>query len=555
MDISILKKKNYSDLMISIKQNNTKEALNNLNDKQNLTKVSNDKYNALSLACKLNNEIVACNIFDFYGYKYLFFEEDENKYNAFTWICLNNMKKIFDKMKNQIFNLFEYIELNTIYKNNETLMILICKNMLNEFGLYLIKENIDLNLFHRNDEDKTALDYALENDMIDLSIEIAKKMKLNKVNDDGETFFMKLCKNENKNKICLNLMKIVDKIDFNFNQQDKFGKTALINCLNLKYLKLAKKIALHMENIDQIDKNNLNALMYAIELQSLDVVKVLLKKTKMINHMTDDGDTAFSIACKMNLKNICLEILKNKNVNCEIIDDGKITPLMYACFENQIEVVEKMLKKKCLLKQKNFLNEDCLMISIVSKYENIALMLAEKYDDLNITYNIHKTETPLFMLVINNNLKKLAKYFIESNKCDFKIFESLNTTPLIYCIAKQRFEIAEMLLTSQKDINCGFVDKISNTALIYSALENNERITKLILKNKNCNPKIKNSYGYDFVHYLFVNKAENEIIYSIKLHEKLFRNIYIEMLKQSNELELNELSKFLKKKILKTKIY
>jgi uncharacterized protein len=520
-------------------------------NQKSLKNFNNKNINPLYIACEANKENLAINIYKVESYKYLLFEEDLNGYNSFVWICLNNMITMLKFIQNSFINIIEYIDLEKTYENNETLMIIITNNKLNNIGLELLKNNYELNLYQEDKTGKTALDYSIENNLDDLTLLIIKKMEIDKRDEDNETYFMKLCKNKNKAKLAMYLIDS-DEINLNLDHTDNFKKTALIYAIENKLFKLSKKIINKMENFDTIDLFNKIPLMYAIEKHSLDIVKSLSKKTKNVNHINDDNETPIIMACKLNLKNISLEILKNKNVKVNCYDNFNSTPLIYACKEEQEDVINKILEKDCLLYQKDNENEDALSSAIILKNDKLALIIIKKWEnDFNIPYKINKVNVYLIVRVIHNNLIKTADYLINSGRCSLSLIDVINQTVLIYSIVKGRVEIAELLLKSKQNINVGFIDISKNTALTYCAGFNYTTLSKLLLNRNECNPENDNIEEFDCIGYFIFHKQEELIIHTLKLYGHIFKQSFPKILKVSQKLKFKELEKFLRKKVKK----
>jgi ankyrin repeat protein len=522
----------------------------NINQKS-LTKFNNRNVNPLYIACEANKENLAINIYKVESFKYLLFEEDFNGYNSFIWICLNNMINMLRFIQNSFINIIEYIDLQKTYDNNETLMIIIIKKNLNNIALELLKNNYELNLHQEDKTGKTALDYSIENNFDDLTKLIIKKMEIDKKDENNETYFIKLCKDKNKNKLAMYLIEL-DEINLNLEHIDNWKKTALIYSIENKLFKLSKKIINKIKNFDTIDLFNKIPLMYAIENNSLDIVKALSKKTKNINHINDDNETAIIMACKSNLKNISLELLKNKNVKVDCYDNYNSTPLIYACKEDQDVVVDKILEKDCLLYQKDNENEDALTTAILLQNDKIALSIIKKWEkDFNIPYKVNNINVYLIVRVIHNNLIKTADYLINSGRCDLSFIDVINQTVLIYTIVKGRVEIAELLLKSKQDINVGYVDVTLNTALTYCAGFNYTNLSKLLLNRQDCKPEQDNIEEFDCIGYFIAHEQQELIIHTLKLYGHKFKQSYLKLFEVSKKLKFKELEKFLRKKILK----
>lgn len=461
-DESKLIESKYSKLMIAIK-NRMPKTIKKLMTTKNLIAFSNDNKNALMIACEFNMEDIAEQIYNTLGHRYLLLENDNDNNDALTFICKNNMKRMFDHVRNtkiktiryglndNKLNIIEYVNVEKINKDNETLFIIICKNKLNAFGLDLLKDNFDYNLEHQDYDGNTALMYAINNGLQNLAIKIAKKMK----------------------------------------------------------------------NINQVNNENKNAIL---------------------------------LSCKRNFPKISLELLKNKKIDLTKIDNDKCTPLIYASMEDNLQVVTEIIKKECNITQIDFQGENALSFAVLNMNETISLVIAKKWtSDFNHEYvtgaGKKKYIKTILMRALMVNMTKLCEFIILSEKYDLGQVDDTNKTLLIHLVERRYKYLAELVLKSNQEINCGHKDNSRTTALIYSAFKDLPTISSLLIKRSDCDPSCFNIDELDVVGHLLANNYEDIIIEMLRTHHKALKSIFSDVHYVTKENGMKKLRKYLQGKI------
>jgi ankyrin repeat protein len=411
----------YSDEMVEILTLN-KKLQNNINYKENqLTTVSKDGKNILILACELGLEEVAMHIYNRKGYKYLIFQTDKDGNDVFRYLCKHNMKKMFDMIfthqDGNSVDILNYIDIDKVNNNNETLMIMLCKEKIGTLGLTLLKNkfNYDLkfNLEHQNNEKMTALMYAIQNNLTKIAIVIIKKMKnINQVDINGNTSLILAIKHKNIT-IIEELLKIKN---ININWENNSGKTALmyagmsdniemvrllINCKNCNVSKknvccddvmtqsiinlneeLLLEIVKKWDDFNYVYPNGNTLLMDALCLHLSKISEFIITSKKYNFDFVDKTNKTTLIYAieKKFTKGALLILNSNENIKCDHEDNMKNTALYYSTKNNLMEVTEKLLKRKdCNLESENIYGQDFLGNLMTHKQEDCIVKLLKNH--------------------------------------------------------------------------------------------------------------------------------------------------------------------------------
>ena len=147
----------------------------------------------------------------------------------------------------------------------------------------------------------------------------------------------------------------------------------------------------------------------------------------------------------------------NDNINqIFFLNDFTGTPLIFACKTNNIELVEKLLKKGADA-NKNYIYKDRyshikktetpLFLACKTNNVELAKLLLEKGADANKTY---KTQTPLFLACKTNNVE-LAKLLLEKGADANETYKT--ETPLFLACKTNNIDLAKLLLEKGADVN------------------------------------------------------------------------------------------------------
>ncbi len=263
-----------------------------------------------------------------------------------------------------------------------------------------------------------------------------KKIDYSIVDEDGNTGFMILIKNNSTSKI-KQITEIDTIIDFGFNVVNHEGLTPL-------YLALSKN------NIDAID------CMFYFKDEEI-----------LLDRILPNGDNILFKACSKFIENT-----RNKKI-CEKIFDRVFSSDKCDLIINHINNTSNMTIMHCLIKNDK---------------EELALKVLEKgFKQFKVCENINKVT--VFNFACCKNMKKLAFTMIDKypHLIDFKTCDRNNTSPLIWCCHHEMFDTAQKIIDLDiEQINT--IDDENNTPLLYAVqAENEEFALKLLDFDRNIN--------------------------------------------------------------------
>jgi ankyrin repeat protein len=448
----------YSDDMINVIFSNKQSSSTMIFLDKNLKTVGTNGKNILTLACELNKEDLAIDIYDRAGYRYLLFEIDEMGNDPFTYICKNNMKKIFNLIQTETtIGILDYLIHDKVNKNNETLMIIICKNNLNNFGLKLLKNNFNFNLLHKDNNGNTALMYAIENNLIKLATTIIKKMKnVDQVNNNNETALIIASKQQNI-KICKELLNN-KKISTFINHVDNKKRSALIYASREDNFEIAKMIiAIDDNNISLKDIDDEDALSYSVSNYNEKLsILIATKWDDDFNHVYRNKHTVMLDAIYFRMTKLCDVILKsgkydleyidhmNKTLlmwfiekkmesqalfvigsgeefNCIHEDNFKNTALYYSASKNLPKITEKIINRRdCNVESTNIDGIDAVGNLLQYGHEDLVLKILKQHGS-----KLKDRYEDIYCVAVNLNMNNLLKFL--NGKCDHnKIMKFVN---------------------------------------------------------------------------------------------------------------------------------
>lgn len=414
----------------------------------------------------------------------------KDKKNAFLLACEFNMESIAEYIYNTMGYRYLLFEKDN---NNNDAMVFICKHKM-----------------------KKMFEYVRAKKTRHIEINVIEYAELEKVNNNNETLFIIICKNK-LNTFGLDLLK--DNFDYNLEYQDNEGNTAL---------------------------------MYAIKNNLINLSVKLIKKMKNINQQNNDNESAILLSCANNLTKVSIELLKNKKIDLTKIDNNKCTPLIYASMGNNLQIVTEIIKKECNISQIDFQREDALSSAILNNNETIALLIAENWDiDFNRIYIVGKKKVTIINRVLYFGMTILCEYLIKSEKYDLGYIDYMNKTLLMHLVETKYEYLAEFVLKSKQDIKIEHEDNMKKTALIYSAFKNLPRISSIIIKRKDYNPKYTNIGDLDCIMHLLVHRHETIVIEILMKNKKIMENTYNDIYYIATESKMNKLKKYLEGKITK----
>lgn len=213
-----------------------------------------------------------------------------------------------------------------------------------------------------------------------------------------------------------------------------------------------------------------------------------------------------------------------------VLDKDNNTPLFYAIYINNFEIVQLCIKYKANINHHNKYNISPLLLSFYNDNNNIIKILLQNnanideiintkpiffytiiYNNfnafleiLNTNINIDQQDTlnqsALFYTInafnnynnILNNDNYMYAYILIQNNIDINIKDIFNKTVLCYAILKNNYNLIKLFIENNADINIYYND--IDTPLFYAIKNNNIELVKLLIKyNVDLNKKNKNN--------------------------------------------------------------
>jgi ankyrin repeat protein len=159
---------------------------------------------------------------------------------------------------------------------------------------------------------------------------------------------------------------------------------------------------------------NNNNLIESVENNNFEQVLHLIRdKDADIEFLNSKNETPLITACKYGYNQIAL-LLVSLRVNINVEDDLGFTPLIYACANNMIDVVENILgypfkdfnQRKKLIEHKNIYGNNALLTACYSACREIVMALI-KYG-ANVNCKNKKKDTPLIAILTFNSQNRAS---------------------------------------------------------------------------------------------------------------------------------------------------
>jgi ankyrin repeat protein len=306
------------------------------------------------------------------------------------------------------------------------------------------------------------------------------------------------------------------------NAQTLDGKTALLYACKESQIKNVKRLIDCRANVNLADNNGMNALHYASWSVNVntEVIDLLIRNGVKVNAETAEGKTALLYACKENQIANVRKLIKNGadvnmvddqrmnalhyacwsvNVNTEIIDllirsgvkvnaettEGT-TALLYACKENQIANVSKLIENGADVKtvddqRMNSLHYACSSLNVNT--EVIGLLISYGVD---VNAKTREGKTALLYACKENQIANVKKLI--ENGADVKMVDDQRMNALHYACKSLNVntEVIDLLISYAVDVNAKSQDE--QTALLYACKESQiKNVRKLIERGADIN--------------------------------------------------------------------
>jgi len=212
--------------------------------------------------------------------------------------------------------------------------------------------------------------------------------------------------------------------------------------------------------------------------------------------------------------------------NLNLLDEDKNTPLIKAIKSEKELLIRKIMDLECNAGQINHLGETALMWLITLGFEDLSLILLEKYgNNLNLNQVDNTGDSALF-LSIDRGFDKITDKLLDYD-LDLTITDKENNSALIRLIGMKKFNLASKILEKSDKINLGLVNHKKDTALIWCCYHKQHKMALELLKHG-----IKCNLGNPDEHFrtALMYACQNNMI-----------NVALEILKYPEEANLKQI--------------
>lgn len=308
-------------------------------------------------------------------------------------------KNIIDAIKNNDIKAIEFfkhngVDINSVDKQNNSLLIVSCMYSKPETILYLINNEVDINL--HNNLGFTPLMYASKRgDIKTIYSFLTQKVNLNQKTKDGLSALIIAAENNNKEIVQLLIEKgalfdINDKNQVRILTKNLFfnGYETIIDAVINNDLKAIKFFLDNDIDIDFSDKLGNTTLLVATEKSNIETIKFLVYAKANVNVVNNKNYTPLMFAVERGFFEI-VDLLIGFGSNVDATNNEDETALMIATTSGREEIVKLLIKKGVDVNKVNVEKHNALIYAAILGYNNIFNMLYPK------------TENKLFKKIIN----------------------------------------------------------------------------------------------------------------------------------------------------------
>ncbi len=171
------------------------------------------------------------------------------------------------------------------------------------------------------------------------------------------------------------------------------------------------------------------------------------------------------------------KIVESDNSLIETTDTEGYTPLMHACSNNSVSVLEYLVNKGANLNKQDIYGLTALMYGIFSSSTEVINLLV----NCNIDFYVEDRDynTALYYSIIENNTSYVKTLLSHNVDINFRNKEGL--TALMIAVAQNNLEVVSLLI--ENGANCDITDNNGYNALIYAISNKNLDIIKIVASN------------------------------------------------------------------------
>ena len=394
----------------------------------------------------------------------------------------------------------------------------------------LAKEECNINAIYKG---YTVLMYACQWQLEKVALEIIKKEECDitvtdRTNETALIFASEL----GLNNVVLALLR---RKEYNMNCIDKEKNSALMHAC----IYSLKDVALKLIKTKECDINAINnlgetALIKTCMCYNLaDIAEAIIAREDCdINYKRIvDGFTALLISCQRKLHRIALALITREDCDINILDNDKVSALIYACDTPQIAIMEDVAlalikRKDCKLNSTDENGYTALMLACDWDSETIGLELIKRYykkdNNLNIQDNTGKTAL-MYACSKDNEISdggRLVALKLIENDCELQIRDNDGNSALIYAcdwgIVTVINEIKRKLTNKYFNIEKEHKNNNNETALMRACIYNNKECIQILTDNKDHEIDWNFCLNSYYIHELFQVKFTKDTF--IKLY-------------------------------------
>jgi len=237
----------------------------------------------------------------------------------------------------------------------------------------------------------------------------------------------------------------------NINGKNRVTNTPLITACMKNNIEIARLLIEKGADVNDTNKYGSPPLIFAVLANNIALAKLLCNEKMRLNVALSNGLNLLVVSIEYGYVDM-LEFLLTQGADVNSIElPGCNTPLIAACKEDNLEMVQLLIKYEADINKKN-------------------------NDGLN----------PLMWACRRGNLE-VVKFLIE-NDVDVNTRPN-GMTPLMYACSYDRVEVVKLLLAKGADINAK--DHEGNTVLSIARKRNNNRVMKILINQRDNKPRVK----------------------------------------------------------------
>lgn len=303
----------------------------------------------------------------------------------------------------------------------------------------------------------------------------------------------------------IEFLKILINGDFNINEEDNYGKIALIEAARNGHKEVVKLLIEKGADVNIKDKTIRTALIEAVENSHTEVVKILIEREANVN--SKDG---FYITPLLKaVENGHIEIVKlllEKDANIEAADLDGNTPLLEATKKGRKDIEDLLLERRVTKAVENGPKEELMKLSLeeemdiemVDLDDNMPLSeTMEKRYHMNrklfLERKVHNVANRVALIEAsgNGNKERVEQLLEKGVDVNAKyIYE--NKTALIKAAEKGYVDVVKLLIERGADVNA--VDSDGSTSLIVAARNGHKEVVNLLIE-KDIDIDIRDFFG------------------------------------------------------------